>query len=135
MSAKAGCQLVLPASAGHRGTRGSALTPCLLLPAPGWAGLSQVRLIQQHSQLPATLGLRLTRVTGEQVELGHTESPKPAVTAGHQLLCHSPGPCHWEVTVLGAPDRWPYAGAGGSAASVVLLRTLTGDKCACMCQQ
>lgn len=53
------------------------------------------------------------------------------VTAVHQLLYHS----HQEVTGLATPDRWPCAGAGGSAASMALLRKLIGDKCACMCQQ
>lgn len=117
----------------QRATR-QLLTPCLLPPALAGLGLRQVRLIQQHSRLPATL-----RAQGEQVELGAHREPEAvllaAVTAEHQLLCHSPATCHQEVTGTGIPDRWPCAGPGVSAAFMALLRKLNGDKCACVCQQ
>lgn len=54
-----------------------------------------------------------------------------AVAAVRQLLRHSGGSCHREVTGPGIPDRWPCAGDGGSAASVALLRKVVINVPAC----
>jgi len=113
----------------RRGTAGpcsGSLPPRLVLGAVDCAGAWGGEAGPAAQPSPTPQGLRLTRVAGEgRWRHGACRLPKdiPAVstvTAKHQLACHSQTTCHQEVTGLVTPGSWPCAGAGSSAASIVL---------------
>lgn len=127
---------------GTAGLCGSSSPPCLVLRASGraggavWWGSS----ISTASSHPA--GLTINMCDQGESRWRHQACRAPegvpaagAVTAAYQLACDSRGTCHQEVTGLVTPDRWPWAGAGSSAASVVLLRKLIDEESVCMYQR
>lgn len=121
---------MLPSSAGPCDP--ASLSPCLELQV-----YREVKLIQQHSQLPP-LRLPVNMCDWEeQVEAVSMQSAGgcPCCQSGDH---HAPAGLQLSRYLsprVVAPDRWPCAGAVSSAASVVLLRKLIDEGSACVYQQ